>query len=184
MRTRKSAAVVVILLYSLFVFGCQQPVQNNNTEIISTQKLPHNVAGIWQASEAPWRITLSEDGVVSSVIIPMATTEIKPNQTTMFEMKDGQFSAIRAGDCIVEYDLQTRELYVSVDVNDMNIVFFEEQLTGHSQNYFMGKVSEDGKMWDASFMEVFDYGPRFPQDPNDIVAEPMLFEKVEKKKTQ
>ena len=142
-------------------------------------QLPPDIAGTWKAQDSPWKIVLSPDRTVSSAVIPMGEVEIKPNQTTKVEMKDGSFSTFKAGDCVVEYTPDTRELFVSVEMEKIHIRFLDNVIDGNSIDRFVGPVSEDGKFWMADWIAVFDYGPRFPQEPNDIFAKPLVFEKIE-----
>jgi hypothetical protein len=141
--------------------------------------LPPEVAGTWKARDRLWKITLLPDGTVHSVLIPLGLAEVGPNQALHFEMKDGSISTVKAGNCTADYNPKTRELFVKVDVEHIEIRFEDQLLEGHSENIFFGVVSEDGKLWETEFLEVFDYGPRFPQDANDIIPEPVVFEKVQ-----
>ena len=154
--------------------GCNGPASSN--------VFPPSVAGTWQAEGEVWKIVLTPDGEVNSAVVPMATTEVRPNQTTKFEMKDGKLSHITAGECLAEYNPSTRQLFVSIELEDIHIAFPEDTLTGNSLDIFKGPVSRDGKTWNAERTNVFDYGPRFPQDENDIVPEPLVFRKVEQPK--
>lgn len=108
----------------------------------------------------------------------MGEVEIRPNQTTKVEMIDGSISTFKAGDCIVEYIPNTRELFVSVEMKEIHVVYLDNMLDGNSIDRFVGPVSKDGKTWTADWINVFDYGPHFPQDANDIYAGPLIFEKV------
>lgn len=141
--------------------------------------LPPDIAGTWKAYGSSWKIVLSPDGTVSSALIPMGTIEVRPNQTTEMEMKDGSISTFKAGDCIVEYTPETRELFVSVEIEEFHIIFLDNRIDGNSIDRFIGPVSEDGKAWMTDWINVFDYGPRFPQGPNDIIAVPLIFERIE-----
>jgi len=154
-------------ILTVFV-GCQGPTA-----------LPPDIAGTWKADNSPWEIVLSPDGTVVSAVIPMGQVEVRPNQTTEVEMKDGSISTYKAGDCIVEYTPETRELFVSVEMEEIHIRFLDNRIDGNSIDRFIGPVSEDGGVWTADWINVFDYGPRFPQDENDIFAEPLTFEKLE-----
>jgi len=162
---RTKAAIIFFLTWIFWTgLGCQ---------------LPPDIAGTWKAQDSPWKIVLSPNGTVSSAVIPMGEVEIKPNQTTKVEMKDGSFSTFKAGDCVVEYTPDTRELFVSVEMEKIHIKFLDNVIDGNSIDRFVGPVSEDGKFWMADWIAVFDYGPRFPQEPNDISAKPLVFEKIE-----
>lgn len=157
----------------LLTFGCRPEPQSNDKVM-----LPAEVAGTWQARESPWKIVLNRDGTVKSAVINMGRAEIRPNETTKYEMKDGQFSTYKAGDCAVEYTPETRELYVSIEMERIHIVFLDNLIEGNSVDRFMGTVSPDGKEWVTEWINVFDYGPRFPQDANDIYPEPLVFDKI------
>jgi hypothetical protein len=112
----------------------------------------------------------------------MGEAEVRPNQTTEFEMKDGNISHITAGDCIAEYNPSTRELFVSIELKDIYISLIDDSLTGNSLDIFRGPVSKNGKTWNTEWTNIFDYGPRFPQDENDINnPQPVVFKKVTEK---
>ena len=159
------------------VAGC--PPKGSTDGPVPTAKLPAEVAGTWKAKDSPWRIVLTRDGRVSSAVFPMGEVTIRPNQTIRVEMKDGSFSTYKAGNCTVEYSPETRELFVSIAVEEIHVVFTDNRVDGSSTDKFVGPVSEDGRQWAAEWMTMADYGPRFPMDANDMYAGPLLFEKVE-----
>jgi len=169
---------VAIVFFSVWLFwsaaGCHEPPRQSTVR----KPLPTDIAGTWKAQDSPWKIVLSDDGTVSSAVIPMGEVEIKPNQTVKVEMKDGSFSTFKAGDCVVQYTPATRELFVSVQMEKIHIKYEDNVIEGKSIDRFVGPISEDGKVWTAAWITVFDYGPQFPQDPNDISAEPLIFEKI------
>jgi hypothetical protein len=168
----KVELIVIWLLILLPAAGCPGPSKQ-------VQVLPPGVAGTWKAQDSPWKIALNPDGTVSSAVIHMGEVEVRPNQTTKVEMKDGSYSTYKAGDCVVEYTPATRELFVSVEMEEIHIVFLDNVIGGNSIDRFIGPVSEDGKVWTADWITVFDYGPRFPQDANDTFAGQLIFEKIE-----
>ena len=141
--------------------------------------MPPDVAGTWKAQDSPWKIVLNHNGTVSSAVIPMGDVEIEPNQTNRIEMKDGSLSTFKAGDFIAEYMPKTRELFISIEIEEIHINFLDNVIDGNSVDRFVGPVSEDGKFWRADWITVFDYGPLLPQEPNDIFAKPLTFEKME-----
>jgi hypothetical protein len=160
----------------LWISGCQGPQESTSGD--AKTALPPEIAGTWKARESSWKIVLNPDGTVSSAVISLGQVEVKPNQTTKVEMKDGQFSTYKTGDCVVDYTPATRELFVSVEMKKIHVVYMDNVIDGNSINRFTGPVSEDGKTWIADWVELFDYGPRFPQDPNDAYNGPVTFEKV------
>ena len=84
--------------------------------------LPPEVAGTWQAKESPWRIVISPDGKIPSVIIPMGGVEVKARQTTKVEMKDDNFSTYVPGAFDLEYTPETKELYVSIEMKKLHLI--------------------------------------------------------------
>lgn len=166
-------SILVCSLSALVLLtGCNGPASSN--------AFPPNVAGTWQAEGSVWKIVLSKDGKVKSALVPMGEAEVRPNETTKFEMKDGKFSHITAGECIAEYKPVERELFVSIEQKEIYMSLPGDSLTGNSLDIFRGPVSEDGKTWNAEQTTVFDYGPRFPQDENDVNnPQPLTFRKVE-----
>ena len=169
-------AVISALMWTvLLTCGCPLSSSRRSTNKVA---LPPDIAGTWKAREGSWKIVLNPDGTVSSAVIDMGTVEVRPNKATRVEMKDGQFSTYKAGDCIVEYAPATRELYVSVEMEQIHVVYLDNVIDGNSIDRFAGPVSEDGKTWIADWIKVFDYGPRFPQDPNDAYNGPVTFEKI------
>ena len=172
----KVGLIFILGLILLWAAGCQRA---SRQPLVSEAVLPPDITGTWKAQDSPWKIVLSPDGTVSSAVIPMGEVEVKPNQTTKTEMKDGSYSTFKAGDCVVEYTLTTRELFVSVQMEEIHIAFLDNVIDGNSIDRFIGPVSEDGKVWTADWITVFDYGPRFPQDANDVFAGQLIFEKIE-----
>ena len=176
MRTKAATPFFLVCIFCT-VIGCKMLTKQPSAG--KTIPMYIGIAGTWKAQDSPWKIVLSPDGAVSSAVIPMGEVEIKPNQTTRVEMKDGSYSTFKAGDCMVEYTPETRELFVSVEMEKIDIRFLDNVIAGNSIDRFVGPVSEDGKFWMADWITVFDYGPRFPQEPNDISATPLIFEKIE-----
>jgi hypothetical protein len=159
----------VCVVISLAFFGCQ-----------GRSVLPPDIAGTWktQNPSSPWEIVLSPDGKVASAVIPMGRVEIRPNQTTKVELRGGGISTYKVGDCTVDYTAETRELSVSVDVQEFRVVIMDNRLDGNIKYYLIGEVSKDGKIWEPDFTEVFGFGTRPAKDPNDLSATPLRFEKV------
>jgi len=176
----KSKAAIIFFSAMVFLrlIGCQMIDKQTSKSQIANRKSFCALAGVWKAQDSPWKIVLSGDGTVSSAVIPMGEVEIKPNQTTKVEMKDGSFSTFKAGDCFVQFSPATRELFVSIELEKIHVKFLDNVITGNSTDRFVGRVSEDGRFWMADWITVFDYGPHFPQEPNDIATVPVIFEKL------
>jgi hypothetical protein len=169
-------SISILLLFS----GCKSSWRNNSPDATGkkTNRPPKSLAGTWKAQDNPWKIVLSPNGTISSIVIPLAEVEIRPNRITKMEMKDGSISTFKGGSCVAEYTPQTRELFVSIEIKKIHIKFFDIVIDGNSIDRLVGPVSEDGKVWTADWITTFDYGPHLPQDINDIYAEQLIFEKI------
>ena len=144
------------------------------------KSFPRKLAGRWKAQSSPWEIVINRYGKVRSTIFPFGTVEIKPNQVTKVQMRDGSFSVYKAGDITVSYKPETREMFVSVEVPEIHIAYLKNRIDGKTIDKFIGKVSEDGKTWLADHIQKYDLGLRFPQDQNDLYVGKVLFKKVDK----
>jgi len=167
---------LIILVYALP--GCHNfsKHSSNNDDLTP---LPPEVAGTWKSEgHLPCTITLTPQGKVSWAITSLGQMKITPNQTTHFEMIDGQISTVIAGECPVDYDPETRELSVTIFISDMDIKIANDCIVGSNEDNFFGPVSKDGKTWNTTWINIFDYGPRFPQSKDDIEGVPLKFEKV------
>jgi len=172
-----------VLIWCWLAGGCSKPATGDKTEqpVVGQSKetFPSFAAGTWQQRDGTWKIVIEPNGVVSSVVIPLMETEVKPHHTTEVEMRDGSTSTFTGGDFVAECNPITRELSVIAETKEFNIRFLDNRLDGNRLDSFSGPVSEDGEVWEPNWIEVFDYGPNFPQDENDIYPEPVVFDKVE-----
>lgn len=179
----KLSLFTTLLLACVFISlsGCQEPGKPSEPDVVPPKlaPLPEHVAGTWQARENDWRIVLDPNGTVASFLVPLGKVSVEPNRTTKVEMKEGSWSTYEGGDCLVKYEPAKRELFVVIEVAKIDIRFFDERIQGNSTDRFIGLVSEDGKKWTADWITQFDYGPRFPQDANDMYGGTVIFDKIE-----
>ena len=168
---RRQIILVCMAVIFCLASGCNGPVSSNKA-------FPSFLAGTWQMEGGVWTIVIEPNGTVSSAFVPMGEAEVRPNQTTEFEMADGSKSHITGGEFLVEYNSSTRELFVSIEQKEIYIVLPGYTINGNGLDTFRGPVSKDGSTWNAGWTAVFDYGPLFPQDVNDIYTEPIVFKKV------
>ena len=166
-----------LLAFIILFVGCQNKLTSNIEE-----QLPSSVTGTWKSDSTPWEITIKPNGIVESVTIPLGQVKLKPNKITKVPMKDGSTSIYKAGDIEASYNPETSELFILVEVKDFNIAYKDNRITGHQTDRFVGPVSADGKYWTPTWVNVYDYGPRFPYDPNDSIGKPLTFIKTENSK--
>lgn len=164
---------VLFVLLFIFAYGCQKPLVNDAGSSDYSK-----IAGVWQAENSAWQITITDEGKIESAVIPMGAALVKPNQTTYIEMKDDSVSAYEGGDFNLIYDPQKMEMEVSIEMKEIHIKFLDNEIKGKTSMLIGGPLLEDSTVWDAEVIERFDYGSRFPQDESDIYPEPLRFVKV------
>ena len=165
--------------------GCGKPAAETNAQMQvgePTKGLTSFVAGTWQMRDGVFRFVIEPNGVVSSAVIPLMECTIRPHQTTYVPMKDGNVSDFTGGDMFAEYDPVTRELSLYIELKNFLIRFFDIRTGGSQVDRFFGPVSEDGSVWICDWFSMFDYGPDFPVDYNEIGTSPCIFDKVEEYK--
>lgn len=142
--------------------------------------LPDDIVGTWRAESTvtPIEITVSRQGRVVSAVITPGNVLVAPNATTQVEMQDGTFSTYTTGDFLMEYAPDVRELTVELQLTQMQLLIGDAKIEGHKRDIFAGTVSEDGKVWDTTWMEIFDFGPQFPMDP-DAIGVALRFVKID-----
>ena len=165
-RLKMLAIVGTVIMFA----GCQKTSLNNHNNIDYSQ-----LSGTWRAESSPWEIVITEEGGILSAIMALGEASVKPNAKTAIEMQDGSFSTFQGGDFTLAYNPQNRELSIEIKIKKIDVRYQEDRIEGNSEYIFTGVVSEDFKAWEPEFFEIFDYGPRFPQDTNDIMGIPMRF---------
>ena len=177
----KKILTVLAVMAAVAATGCQENAkQPDGTQPGAAVKLPPDVAGIWQEEVdegIPWALLVTEDGQLEEARLALAAAIVRPGETTKTKMRDGQYSTFETGPAVVTYNPETRELAVALDVKHFQVLYGEERIEGSARYAFTGPVSEDGQHWNTIFAEQFDYGPRFPMDPNGIGV-PMSFRKL------
>jgi hypothetical protein len=172
-------SLTIILIH---IFGCSSDFADKPAQ--SEHSFPEHVTGIWQAYHSPWRIKIDPDGSVAWAVLPLGEVKLEPNKVNKVRMRDDSISTYTTSDFITEYNPSTRELFVTIDVREIHLVYQDQRIDGNSLNRFVGPVSPDGETWTADLFTLFDYGPRFPQDTNHPHMGTLLFQKVDDEPAQ
>ena len=72
-------------------------------------------------------------------------------------------------------------MFVSIELEEFHVRYLDIKTDGNSVDMFVGPVSDDGRIWTADWINVFDYGPDMPQDRNDMYGGTIIFRKVPEK---
>ena len=167
----------LVLILSVLT-GCQESADTNNaTEMVikDDQQFPKFVSGRWKGDKWGWEIVFGPENTLSSAVIPLGQVKIRPYQATEVQGRGGQPGIFEAGDCEVNYDPQSHEVSVSIEMKrvymDMGSI-----IDGSCAYFLIGDFSEDGKIWYANVFTKLDLNVLTP-DPNSSKDKP-VFEKT------
>jgi hypothetical protein len=184
--------LLTLFVCSLFVFtpiGCHTPTKlKSGVDVIvdGNGQFPAPLAGIWKSNDGIWEIVLESDGKISSSVISLGRVRIRPGQVTTVPMKLGGKGIFEPGQWTVQYLQEQRELIVEIKIDYFRTELGDDVITGRTHDFFVGSVSEDGKLWWADRFTFPEYiadtkkyhNYKLPFDPNDNPRESLIFQKV------
>lgn len=198
----KTLALLSCFIFLLVLAGCKDTGRGGGSNeetvvddeqsgvseeaVVDDGQFPEFLVGRWDATIGGYRqIIFAADGSISAVGISVGIPEAElarliPNGTTVVEMEYGEQQTIKLGNCVADYWPETRRLIVVIDVEHLRRVYGPDLIVeGNRTDVFVGTVSEDGKTWEAGWVENYDYGEMFPMDPNkEGIPVPVMFQKV------
>lgn len=134
----------VIVLSGLY--GCGQ---NGRVE---QDALPQKCAGSWSNVEAGWAFVLEDDGTISKVVrMDGLVMDVKAGGAST-ESADQQLIANYVyGPCRWSWDAPSGSLRAVVTIEDLYVKAMGAELSCKVIDEFAGPVSEDGRVWTASW---------------------------------
>lgn len=118
--------------------------------------LPEYLVGIWHAKindEQEWGFKLESDGSISKMDHAWAG-RINVTEGGVYDEGPGEgtFALFVMGPCEADYGPQTRQLDVKIIIDHYLMKLPNGELEGKQEDYFRGKVSEDGKTWNVEWV--------------------------------
>ena len=166
----------IVFAFSILA-GCQESTETKNaTEraIKDDRQFPKFVSGKWEGDKWGWEMVFGPENTLSSAVIPLGRVKIRPYQTTEVQGRKGEPGIFEAGDCEVKYDIESREMSVTIEMKrvymDMGGI-----VDGSCAYFLVGDFSEDGKIWYADVFTKLDLAVLTP-DPNSPKDKPVLKE--------
>jgi len=186
---KKLVLALFCCLCVLFVVGCQGLAKKPPVKVTNEGdgSFPDFLVGKWQADKGQWEFVFEPDGTISSAVIDNGMVRVKPtsDRITTIPMKMGGKGIYKLGQWAVQYSPETRELVVEVVVDHFHLEMGPSALEGNSEDWFIGRVSEDSQTWVAewtSFPKYIAYTPDPNELPVDIEDSPrgtLIFRKVQ-----
>lgn len=141
----------------LVLAGCGEvnKVSGNVEEAgLSDNNFPGFLVGSWMPRKDDnnrWIFTFTEDGSISK-FRHFVGMEFDVSKGGLVENWHGGAEAMYGlGQCEAKYDEQTRQLTVTIVIEDYLIKFPDGSMEGSFHDYLSGPVSEDGTTWKASW---------------------------------
>ncbi len=181
--------LLVCCLYVVLLIGCQSAGRSKSGVDVFIEgggEFPQSLAGTWRSDKHYWQIVFEPDGSISSAVITLGGVRMKPGEITTVPMKRGGKGIYKPGQWLVHYIPTSRELTVKISLENFHAELGNDILEGKSTDIFIGKVSEDGKVWLVDWTSFPDYTAhtaKYPdfkmyEDPNYVVPKALVFEKV------
>ncbi len=156
------------------IAGCQNADRGVDVIIEGGGKFPHSLVGTWKADESGWEFVFERDGTISSAVIDAGMVRVTPGKkVATVELKEGGKGTYKLGQWTVQYSPHSRELAVEVVVDYFHLDMKTFGLKGHSTDWFVGTVSEDGQRWEAEWFTFPKYIALTPE-PGELADDPNL----------
>jgi len=172
---KKLSTVVICCLSFLTFAGCEgqsspKPVA---ADAAGGGQFPAYLVGTWKATSYLWEFTFEPNGTISSIVYNLGGVDITAGQTRTAETvsEEGGGSAIfQPGPWKVQYSPETRELTVWIVMDHIHFEMGKGLLEGTRTDMFTGKVSEDGKTWQADWFSYPDFIAHTSSEDRPMVA--------------
>lgn len=174
--------------------GCRGGSSNGSIEAGTSNKnadaaveVPEVLAGTWKCAEEKLEIVLEPNGTISSAVAPFGKLKMRPGETVEVNNVDIAYRGVfKAGTWNVFYAPAERELTVELPLEHYRVEINGQVLEGKSSDILTGKVSEDGKTWQADWFAFPEYyvtagvykNYKMPSDSNDSFVSTLIFHKT------
>jgi len=150
-------------------------------------EFPEFLVGRWKANEHGWKFVFQPDGTISSAVHTLGKVKLRPGQKTIRRMKKGGEAIYEPGEWMVHYNPANRELTVAISLSNFYTELGDDVLEGKSDDLFVGKINEEGNIWETNWTSFYDYTahtleyPQVRMHPEHGESRTLVFEKVTKK---
>ncbi len=143
----------VFLSVFILMAGCQDNTIHPGRQVAPNKKtFPEFLSGTWRGDNMGWELVIEPNGSISSAVVAFGQTRMEPNKKKDIQGKGGGHGAYEAGDFVIEYDTENREITISLELKDIYMYMVEAELKGSIEYLISGTVSEDQKTIDAEVL--------------------------------
>ena len=185
-------SILLLGFVLLLISGCQGGASDKSGVDVFIEgdgKFPEFLVGTWKSDAQTLEIVFEPDGTISSATMPLGLDKLKPGETAEFDNGEGgskgYFKAGRRWS--VYYKPARRELSVELSLERYRVEMPGGGIIeGSSRDILSGRVSEDGKTWQAEWLTFPEYyittdeytNSQLPVDVNDNPVATLTFQKV------
>jgi hypothetical protein len=190
---KRFAFLLFYILLAAALAGCQNSAAYKDGVEVTVDgdgQFPDFLVGTWKADEGGWEFVFEPDGKISSATVSIGRAKLQPGRTTTVPMQLGGKGVYKPGPWSVQYSHEKRELIVEIAIDHFRVELGDNVIEGRTRDFFVGSVSEDGRLWWADRFNFPEYvvntekyhNYELPFDPNDNPRESLLFQKVTESK--
>lgn len=184
---KKMLLFLPVVLWLMLISGCEESVKKVKSDnVINHTRVPETMIGVWEAVAdthgATWAFKIEPDGSIPKLIHPVAgEVNVKLGGYDIEGPDPGTYAAFIMGPCETFYDDSNDIFTVHIVLDAFTMKFPQGELTGKSDDYFRGKVSEDGNVWNAEWVSYSSLEGGSLPDVNEINANPvkLVFIKID-----
>ncbi|MGD0596444.1 MAG: hypothetical protein ABSA64_02850 [Sedimentisphaerales bacterium] len=168
--------LVCLSAAALSLTGCGGSGNNVGQE----NQFPKFLAGTWDCNDnnEGLVIVFEPNGAIASAVEPFGKPKMGPGERVDFNnVKTGGKGFYEAGLFTADYKPATRELKVELTIERYRVETEDGGvIEGKSTDILIGKVSKNGKIWQAEWYAIPEYyvttdiykNFKVPSDPNDV----------------
>ncbi|MFA5291398.1 MAG: hypothetical protein WC496_00015 [Phycisphaerae bacterium] len=179
---------VFYLVFCLMVLGGCGEEQKKPAAKKVNETAAAFLAGTWQGDMEDWLIVIDANGHVTRARVPIGRVEMTPDKITKVPMKQGGQGVYKPGQWFVQYDPNTKEMMVEINIKHFKARMGKNTVEGRSRDVFVGPVEPNGMLWTADWVSEPHYLASTDKqkkialavDPNEYYKGQVIFKKVRK----
>jgi hypothetical protein len=175
------STIVVCCVGFLMLVGCEKASVQGKSKIEQRNRFPEIMVGRWEGgtTKSTWAFEFQPDGTILKMHHAMAG-EVDLTQDGAYIVTDNPpiSTEFYLAPCQAEYDPATNEVSIEVFMGYYKIQVYETVLEGNSTDIFKGPLSQDGKTWNAYWLDYFEIeGKKLKRET--VKPRPIVFTKVD-----
>jgi hypothetical protein len=182
----KRIILITAAAFFLFLFcGCQPEKESAPPGIAaykpkeSGNSFPDFLVGTWKADKAEWMFSFEADGTISSLRHFIGVDIDVSEGGAVEQLRDEVTAVYFLGPCEAVYTPATRQLDLTIILENFYVEFPTFRIVGNSKDYLKGPISQDGRQWKVNWLSYGAIEGAKQPDPNSIRPKFITFTKTQ-----